>query len=157
MSNKHKKYLLPLLLAARPAAYFKEGEGKGAREKTSLKISLQQQQKNSRSFMLELQQGHARPLPQPAAVPWHWSEVFPYTQRTEMSQELRMLSEQVELTLDLEAGHGSNARASLTREKPVPGRQPGPQRLSFHSWTRPPSSLFSFTGFSSQQEGSRMC
>lgn len=46
MSNKLKKYLLPLLLAAMPTAYFKEGEGKGATEKISLSISLQRKNAN---------------------------------------------------------------------------------------------------------------
>lgn len=94
MSNKLKKYLLPLLLAAMPTAYFKEGEGKGATEKINLSISLQR--KNANLHAIERT---GQPLPQLVAMPWHWREGLLYPQRTEMSQELRMVPEQVELTL----------------------------------------------------------
>lgn len=49
MSNKLKKYLLPLLLAAMPTAYFKESEGKGVTENQPQYLSPTKKRK---SFML---------------------------------------------------------------------------------------------------------
>lgn len=85
MSNKLKKYLLLLLLAAMLTAYFKEGEGKGATEKINLSISLQR--KNANLSAPPPAGGNALALQgRPPLSP-------------EMSQELRMVPEQVELIL----------------------------------------------------------